>query len=270
MENIKKYFQKLRRFLRSHRRTRKKAVWQNAVIAVLLAVVCVISLKSYADSNTLEAAIKKYCENNFIDNAEICSIVTYEGKVLHSGQLCKDIVIRKHVGENEYYQYMLWAVQVNPLKWQITGGVYYNYNEPIKDEMDAANIITEKENVYDISTAGIPGISFTRLYGLEGQTSVYDLTEAITARVYERDGDSFVSVRFDVLGQSKVPHEDFFVSTQFFEVNMENNECRQEFQPCKVMELASDHDIVTKNLWISDDVLISAAKIISEAITSVQ
>ena len=268
METIKKYYKKLRRFLRARRRTRKKAAWQNAVIAVLLAVVCVISLKSYADSNTLEAAIKKYCENHFIDNAEVCSIVTYEGKVLHSGQLCKDVVIRKHVGENEYYQYTLWAVQANPLKWQITGG-FYN-NEPIKYEIDVDEIITEKENVYDISTAGIPGISFTGLYCLEGQISVYDLKEAITAKVDERDGESFVSVRFDILGQSKVPHEDFFVSTQFFEVNMENNECRQEFPQCKVLESVSDPDIVIKDLWISDDVLIRAAQIISEAITTMQ
>jgi len=57
---------------------------------------------------------------------------------------------------------------------------------------------------------------------------------------------------------------------QHFYVDLETGECSRSFAEITVRESISDPETVTKTLWISDDVLIRAAEIMADAITSEQ
>lgn len=266
MDSMKKYFHKLRRFFRARRRTRKKAVWQNALIAIILAAVCIFALKGYAEENTFEAALDQYCEKNFFIDAEVAAVVTYEGKFSADERLNKNAVIRRYISEDEYYQAIIMAYKSNPLKWTTSGSAVSDNLQTIKFSPEM--IKKTGKNTYDFSEAGIPGISLKELYGLYAEDSIYGAGEKITVSI--SDDRNRIDVWVDFLWTNYKPYQDFNVPLQHFYVDLETGECSRSFAEITVRESISDPETVTKTLWISDDVLIRAAEIMADAITSEQ
>ena len=256
MDNMKKYFQKLRRFLRARRKTRKKAAWQNAVIAVLLAVVCIFALKGYAEENTFEAALDRYCEEHFFIDAELFATITYES----GGTLHKNAMLKRTVSPYEYYYVIIWGDQESMFKWTING---YGVNHEVQNiSIDSSKVKQTVDGKYDFSETGVPGINFIDFYGLHTEASLYGMKEEVIVTLSDDGKIVETTVAFNK-GYIDVP-------VQSFSVNLETEECISDFPAVTMQEDFPAEGLAVKELWISDEHLISAAKIISEAITSVQ
>ena len=118
---MRRYLEKGKQWIRTHRRSRRHAALQNLCFTLLLLTLSAVLLRGYIAANSVEAAVEKWCEENLFGEAEILSILTYEEEQYNQ----KEVVIGKELSNGDRYEAKLFMDKKNPLKWENTGCSYF-------------------------------------------------------------------------------------------------------------------------------------------------
>ena len=162
---------KLKHRLRYHKLSRKQAALQNLLLTALVVMIGVLGLRTYADTHSMEAAVKTWCEEMYFGEAEILSVLEYED----NGRPWKDVTIGKQLPNGERYEAQLSLKQKNPWRWEFTGNAMW-VTSPMK---------------YDIG-AGTPEALADMFIGFENFDELYVFDTPTTYTAMSEDGVSDV------------------------------------------------------------------------------
>lgn len=119
---MRRYFEKRKEWIRTHRRSRRHAALQNLCFTLILFLLSAVLLRGYIAVNSVEATMEKWCEENLFGKAEIVAMLEYEeDKHQH-----KEIIISKETSDGERYEAKLHLLQENPWRWVCMGSSYGN------------------------------------------------------------------------------------------------------------------------------------------------
>lgn len=253
---MRRCLEKGKQWIRTHRRSRRHAALQNLCFALFLTALCVVLLRGYAASNSVEAAVDKWCEENLFGEAEILSILTYEeGK--HNQ---KEVVIGKELSNGDRYEAKLFMSKKNPLKWENTGCSYFT--EAIDYAVDRT-LIEHWENdtnaFYRFSGKAVQGI-FPELVGAVWVDAVFVPTYVMEGM--EPGPDSHMSlmvgIQFTETEDSK--HRQWEQAELTYWINLRTMEVKKiDFHLTTV-------DGKTAELWMSEERMEFIAEKLMEAL----
>ncbi|MBQ8563500.1 MAG: hypothetical protein IJ443_06395 [Firmicutes bacterium] len=149
---MRKYFEKGKRWLRTHRRSRAQAALQNICAVLLFTVLSVLLLQGYAADHSVEAAVKQWCEENMFGKAEILAVLEYE----EDKHQQKEVVIGKEMENGDRYEAKLSLYKENPLKWVRTG--FAHNNAPVDYDIEGSLIEDWGNEIYRFPGEAVGGI----------------------------------------------------------------------------------------------------------------
>lgn len=129
--------QKLKRFLRDHKRSRREAAFQNLLAACLLLILAFVTVQGYAADHTVEKAVEDWCRSNMFGEGEICAVRTYEEEGVRS----KDVIVSKHAEDGCRYEARVFLERENPLKWISCGSAWSGAPIPEKLQADEMGVV---------------------------------------------------------------------------------------------------------------------------------
>ena len=149
---VRKVFARWKRWLKTHRRSRKQATLQNLCCALLLAVLGAVLLRGYAADVSAEAAVRQWCGDNFFGEAEIVAEITFKGDKHQQ----KQVFLEKVLDNGDRYEAGVYLVRENPWKWRAAGSFYGT--EPASFRLDESLIQTYGERAHIIPSEALAGM----------------------------------------------------------------------------------------------------------------
>lgn len=229
--------QKLKRFLRDHKRSRREAAFQNLLAACLLFVLVFVTVRGYAADHTVEKAVEDWCRSNMFGEGEICAVRTYEEEGVRS----KDVIVSKHAEDGCRYEVRVFLERENPLKWISCGSAWFS--APIPEQPPADEIMIVDRTHTALLDAGAISSLFM------------EFDQACGADVEDRGTSLSVAIHFSEEHQRPTDAEVYFL------VDLDTREVVSSvFKPVAI-------DGVTYEYWISEARMIFIAEKIKEAIS---
>lgn len=237
--------QKLKRFFRDHKRSRREAAFQNLLAACLLFILTFVTVRGYAAGHTVEKAAEEWCRSNMFGEGEICAARTYETE----GIQYKDVIVSKRAGDGRRYEARVILQQENPLKWISCGSAWSSEPIPEKLQTDGLTIadgtrILEGANMVFLPTEAVSGLFM-------------EFDQACGASVERRDWGTLLSVAIHFSEE----HQHSIDRGVYFLVDLDTREVVSSvFKPVTI-------DGVTYEYWLSEERMIFIAEKIKEAIS---
>ena len=229
--------QKLKRFFRDHKRSRREAAFQNLLAACLLFILTFVTVRGYAADHTAEKAAEEWCRSNMFGEGEICAAGTYETE----GIQYKDVIVSKRAEDGRRYEARVILQQENPLKWISCGSAWSN--EPIPEQLQA----DEMTITYGTHMVFLPAEAISGLF--------MEFDQACGADVEDRGTLLSVAIHFSEEHQHSIDRGVYFL------VDLDTREVVSSvFKPVTI-------DGVTYEYWLSEERMIFIAEKIKEAIS---
>ena len=238
---MKNRIEKMRRWLKMHRMSRKQATLQNLCLTLLFAALFVVLARGYMADHSVEAAVEQWCEENFFGEAEIVAAITFE----EDKHQQKQIFIEKVVDEDLRYEARLDLLRENPWKWVCVGSSYSN--SPKEENLIVDLIEKGGERVWVIPAEAVQG-SFPEFAGcqfLEAMyTTVHIVEDENTVNNSYPGFQVYAGYSYDV---DEITPELLLYGSSSFRMNLRTGEMGAvDFEPFEM-------DGKEATLWVSDE-----------------
>lgn len=249
---MRRYFEKGKHWIKTHRRSRRHAALQNLCIALFLTALCAVLLRGYAASNSIEAAVDKWCGENMFGEAEILSILTYE----EGNHNKREVVIGKELSNGDRYEAKLFMSRKNPLKWVNSGCSYFT--EGIDYAVDEGMIERDGEFSYVFPRKAVQGI-FPELTDVTFVFARYMEVQFVDDEGRTVDSYPGFEIYFE-FSETEVKPEALLYDDSMFRVNLETGEIAvSEFEPVTI-------DGREAILWMSEERMLFMAEKLMDAL----
>ena len=246
------YFARMKRWLKTHRRSRKHAALQNLCCALLLAVIGAVLLRGYAADVSTEAAVRQWCEDNFFGEGDIVAVLEFE----EDRHQQKEVTISKELPDGERCDAKIFLYRQNPWKWVYSGSSYFA--ESIDYTVDPEHIEDWGNDIYRFTRQEDLGM-FPELVLAEWVEAAYVPTHVMEG--LEAGPGSHISLMVGIqFEESEAAGRGQWHQSQLtYWVNLDSMEVEHTyFEPIAVNGKAAE-------LWISEERMVFIAQKLMDA-----
>lgn len=244
---MRKYFEKGKMWIKTHKRSRGHATSQNLCIATFLIVLCVILIRGYAADNSLEAVTEAWCKDNLFGEAEVLATITYTDSYPKE----KTVIIGKEMPNGERYEAELTMLRKNPLKWENIGCSYSTVE--IDYMVDESGIEDWGNDIYRFSAKEVSNM-FTEFYDVAWVDVAYVYTQVMEGMEPGPESHMSLLVRIQYTETEAGMNNQWEIAEISYYVNLETMEVEQtRFQPIQF-------DGKDAELWMSEERMVFVAE----------
>lgn len=231
---------KLKERLRYHKLSRKQTTLQNLCFALLLGLFCMVLIRGYMADHSEEAAVERWCEENFFGEAKIAATITFE----EDKHQQKQIFIEKVLKNGQRYEARLDLLRENPWKWVCMGS---SYSTAAKEFSILDDLIEMQGNAAVIPAEAVQG-SFPEFAGCQFLQAMYSTVHIMEDKNTVNNSHPafqvYAGYHYDV---GEITPELLLFGSSSFRMNLETGEMESvDFEPFVL-------DGKEAALWVSDE-----------------
>ena len=228
---------KVRRWLKTHRMSRKQATLQNFLLsAALILVICIMAPQLWERQEvTVENLVEQWCTEQMFGEANIVATQAFR----ESGTDYMDVIISKTAPSGEHYEARLYLKQEEPRKWSSVGWDYgyVSVEYLVEQRMEGSDPIHAFVEFNAAESSHV-----------EIQDDIYGMPELVTVSVHFED----------------IPGYDKDCADTTFRVNLKTGETALLQQGVHYAQRYGDSQIERIETWLPEPRMVQIAQVLVE------